>query len=135
MMHELITANRAELIALCRVKVAQRAPPGVPEQELAHGVSIFLDQLIKTLIVEQSDIPLLSRRMSGAAGGGKPMLSEIGESASLHGKALQAHGFTIEEVVHDRSPRRCQSSPDQLRRRFQSSLMLMRLAQAPSQST
>src|SRR5918993_4935866 len=40
MMHEFLTANRAELIARCRVKVALRAPPGVPENELAHGVSI-----------------------------------------------------------------------------------------------
>lgn len=101
MMHQFLTANRAELIARCRAKVALRAPPGVPEEELAHGVSIFLDQLIKTLVVEQTASPLQSRRVSGPAGGGKPVLSEIGESATLHGKELQAHGFTMEEVVHD----------------------------------
>jgi signal transduction histidine kinase len=101
MMHQFLTANRSELIARCRAKVALRAPPGVPEEELAHGVSIFLDQLIKTLIVEQTASPLQSRRVSGPSGGGKPALSEIGESATLHGKELQAHGFTVEEVVHD----------------------------------
>ncbi|SDR23303.1 hypothetical protein SAMN05216569_3762 [Pseudoxanthomonas sp. CF125] len=101
MMHQFLTANRTELIARCRAKVALRAPPGVPEEELAHGVSIFLDQLIKTLVVEQTTSPLQSRRVSGPAGGGKPVLSEIGESATLHGKELQAHGFTMEEVVHD----------------------------------
>lgn len=101
MMHQFLTANRTELIARCRAKVALRAPPGVPEEELAHGVSIFLDQLIKTLIVEQTTSPLQSRRVSGPSGGGKPVLSEIGESATLHGKELQAHGFTMEEVVHD----------------------------------
>lgn len=101
MMHQFLTANRSELIARCRAKVALRAPPGVPEEELAHGVSIFLDQLIKTLIVEQTSSPLQSRRVSGPSGGGKPALSEIGESATLHGKELQAHGFTVEEVVHD----------------------------------
>lgn len=101
MMHQFLTANRSELIARCRAKVALRAPPGVPEEELAHGVSIFLDQLIKTLIVEQSSSPFQSRRVSGPSGGGKPALSEIGESATLHGKELQAHGFTVEEVVHD----------------------------------
>lgn len=100
-MHRFLTANRSELIARCRAKVALRAPPGVPEEELAHGVSIFLDQLIKTLIVEQTSSPLQSRRVSGPSGGGKPALSEIGESATLHGKELQAHGFTVEEVVHD----------------------------------
>ena len=74
MMHQFLTANRAELIARCRAKVALRAPPGVPEEELAHGVSIFLDQLIKTLVVEQTASPLQSRRVSGPSGGGKPAL-------------------------------------------------------------
>ncbi|MET1162566.1 MAG: HAMP domain-containing sensor histidine kinase [Pseudoxanthomonas sp.] len=101
MMHEFLATHRTELIARCRAKVALRAPPGVPEEELAHGVSIFLDQLIKTLKVEQTASPLQSRRVSGPSGGGKPVLSEIGESATLHGKELQAHGFTVEEVVHD----------------------------------
>jgi len=110
-MHQFLTANRAELIARCRAKVALRAPPGVPEEELAHGVSIFLDQLIKTLIVEQTASPLQSRRVSGPSGGGKPALSEIGESATLHGKELQAHGFTVEEVVHDYGDL-CQSISD-----------------------
>lgn len=101
MMHEFLTANRAELIARCRAKVAQRAPPGVPEEELAHGVSIFLDQLIKTLLVEKTATPMRSRKVSGPSGGGKPNLSEIGESATQHGRELQRHGFTAEEVVHD----------------------------------
>jgi len=111
MMHEFLIANRAELIARCRVKVALRAPPGVPEAELAHGVSIFLDQLIKTLLVEQTSSPLQSRRVSGPSGGSRPALSEIGESATLHGKELQAHGFTVEEVVHDYGDL-CQSISD-----------------------
>lgn len=100
-MHEFLTANRGELIARCRVKVAQRAPPGAPEAELAHGVTVFLDQLIKTLIVEKTETPMRSRRVSGPSGGGKPHLSEIGESATRHGRELQRHGFTAEEVVHD----------------------------------
>jgi signal transduction histidine kinase len=101
MMHEFLTANRAELIARCRAKVAQRAPPGVPEEELAHGVTVFLDQLIKTLLVEKTATPMRSRKVSGPSGGGKPNLSEIGESATQHGRELQRHGFTAEEVVHD----------------------------------
>jgi signal transduction histidine kinase len=101
MMHEFLTANRTELIARCRVKVAQRAPPGLPEKELAHGVSVFLDQLIKTLLVEKTATPMRSRKVSGPSGGGKPNLSEIGESATQHGRELQRHGFSAEEVVHD----------------------------------
>lgn len=101
MMHQFLTENRAELIARCRAKVAQRAPAGVPDEELAHGVTIFLDQLIKTLIVERTETPMRSRRVSGPSGGGKPALSEIGETATQHGRELQLHGFTVEEVVHD----------------------------------
>lgn len=110
-MHEFLTANRAELIARCRAKVAQRSPPGVPAEELANGVSIFLDQLIKTLVVEQSEAPMLSRKVSGPSGGGKPARSEMSDSATRHGKELQEHGFTVEEVVHDYGDL-CQSISD-----------------------
>jgi signal transduction histidine kinase len=111
MMHEFLTANRAELIARCRAKVAQRAPAGTHGQELEHGVTIFLDQLIKTLEVERASDSIRSRKVSGRAGGGKPALSEIGESAALHGKELLQHGFTVEEVVHDYGDL-CQSITD-----------------------
>jgi signal transduction histidine kinase len=100
-MHEFLTTNRSELIARCRAKVAKRAPSGRHGAELEHGVTIFLDQLIKTLEVERSSDSIRSRQLSGGAGGGKPALSEIGESAALHGKELLQHGFTVEEVVHD----------------------------------
>lgn len=101
MMYQFLEKNRTELIARCRIKVGQRAPPGVLEAELEHGVTVFLDQLIKTLIVEKTATPMRSRRVSGPSGGGKPHLSEIGESATQHGRELQRHGFTAEEVVHD----------------------------------
>jgi hypothetical protein len=42
-----------------------------------------------------------SRRVSGASGGGKPALSEIGETATAHGRELLEHGYTVEELVHD----------------------------------
>lgn len=110
-MHEFLTANRTELIARCRVKVAQRSPPGVPAKELANGVSVFLDQLIKTLEMEQTEAPMRSYKVSGPSGGGKPALSEMSDSATRHGKELQQHGFTVEEVVHDYGDL-CQSISD-----------------------
>ncbi len=101
LMHEFLTANRSELIARCRAKVAQRARPGEIQRELAHGITPFLDQLIKTLEVEQTSDPMRSRKVSGRSGGGKPALSEMGETAAEHGRELMQHGFTVEEVVHD----------------------------------
>lgn len=100
-MYDFLIANRTELLARCRTKVAQRGLRGMREQELPHGVTVFLDQLIKTLAVERIADTSGSRKVSGRAGGGKPALSEIGESAALHGKELLQHGFTVEEVVHD----------------------------------
>lgn len=100
MLHEFLTANRAVLIDRCRIKVAQRHAPKASNAELEHGIPLFLDQLIKTLQVEQTPEPMASRKVSGPAGGGKPVLSEIGETAAQHGRELLQHGFTVDQVVH-----------------------------------
>jgi len=101
MLHEFLTHNRADLIERCRLKVAQRSAPRVTSAELTHGIPLFLDQLIKTLEVEQTSEPMRSRKVSGPAGGGRPVLSEMGAAAALHGRELLQQGFTVEQVVHD----------------------------------
>jgi len=100
-LHEFLTSNRADLIERCRLKVAQRSAPRVTQGELTHGIPLFLDQLIKTLQVEQTSEPMKSRRVSGPAGGGIPVLSELGSAAALHGRELLQQGFTVDQVVHD----------------------------------
>lgn len=70
MMHEFLSRNRAELIERCRLKVAARPSPKAEKNEdLENGVPLFFDQLIKTLLVEQSAEPLRSRKVSGESGG------------------------------------------------------------------
>lgn len=101
MLHEFLAANRSELIDRCRIKVGQRSVDADPHPELDYGITLFLDQLIKTLCLEQTPQPLRSRKVSGPAGGGKAVLSEIGETAAQHGKELLHHGFTVEQLVHD----------------------------------
>ncbi len=101
MMHDFLTVNRAGLINRCREKVAKRLSPRASDEELEHGIPLFLDQLIKTLRVEQTAEPMRSRRVSGPSGGDQPALSEIGEAATRHGRELLEHGFTVEQVVHD----------------------------------
>ncbi len=98
-LNEFLIANRALLIDRCRLKVIGRSEPKATEQELAHGIPIFLDQLIKTLTIEQSARPADSRSVSGASAGGT--VSEIGEVAALHGRDLHEQGFTLEQVVRD----------------------------------
>ena len=100
MLHEFLTSNRGDLIERCRLKVARRSAPRVTPAELTHGIPLFLDQLIKTLEVEQTSEPLRSRKVSGPAGG-EPAMSEIGTTATLHGRELSLQGFTVEQVVHD----------------------------------
>jgi signal transduction histidine kinase len=111
MMHEFLTENRGELIERCRMKVAQRPAPSATAEELDHGITMFLDQIIKTLQAEESDKPTESRRMSGPSGGADAILSEMGVSAKEHGRELLHHGFTIDQVVHDYGDL-CQSITD-----------------------
>jgi signal transduction histidine kinase len=99
-LHQFLTTNRVELIERCRLKVAKRLAPKGAGKELAHGIPRFLDQLIKTLEVEQTSEPMLSRRVSGPSGGGA-VLSEIAATAALHGRELSEQGFTVDQVVHD----------------------------------
>jgi signal transduction histidine kinase len=68
---------------------------------LDHGVPFLLDQLIKTLRVEQTAHPLESRKVSGPSGGETFAHSELGDVAAQHGADLMRRGFTVEQVVHD----------------------------------
>ncbi len=110
-MHEFLSENRGELIERCRMKVAQRPSPRATAEELEHGITIFLDQIIKTLQAEESAQPRESHRMSGSSNGVDAILSEIGLSAKEHGRELLHNGFTIEQVVHDYGDL-CQSVTD-----------------------
>ncbi|HWS62501.1 MAG TPA: HAMP domain-containing sensor histidine kinase [Steroidobacteraceae bacterium] len=101
MLHDFLTAHRNDLIARCRSKVLKRRAPKATDAELEHGIPAFLDQLIKTLTLEQSSEPLESRRVSGPSNGGKSASSEIGATAAQHGLELLHHGFTVDQVVHD----------------------------------
>jgi signal transduction histidine kinase len=111
MIHEFLTENRGELIERCRMKVARRPAPRATEAELDHGITLFLDQIIKTLQAEELAQPSESRRMSGPSGGADAILSEMGVSAKEHGRELLQHGFTIDQVVHDYGDL-CQSITD-----------------------
>jgi signal transduction histidine kinase len=83
MLDEFLSSNRAEIIARTRAKVAVRLAPEATEEELAHGIPFFLDQLISAL------------RASPASS------DAIGETATRHGRDLLKQGFTVAQVVHD----------------------------------
>jgi signal transduction histidine kinase len=100
-MHEFLSNHRDDLIARCKQKVAQRPKRGATEKQLANGIPLFLQQLIKTLEAEEQGNVAEGVRISGPAGGDTAALSEIGVSAAAHGKVLLSLGYTFDQVVHD----------------------------------
>jgi hypothetical protein len=99
MLHDFLMSNRRVLIDRCRVMVGSRSDPKATEDELAHGIPTFLDQLIQTLTLEQTlesqNSPLTVRNARGE------VASDVGTTAALHGRDLFHEGFTIEQVVRD----------------------------------
>ena len=100
-MHQFLLDNRTDLIERCKAKVARRPHRSATPAQLANGVPMFLDQLVRTLGAEQEGLADESVRISGASGGDTAALSEIGVSAAAHGGELLHLGFTVEAVVHD----------------------------------
>ncbi len=100
-MHTFLLNNRDELISRCKLKVAQRPKRGATHQQLANGIPLFLDQLTRTLEAEVADEAAESLRISGPSGGDSLALSEMGVTATAHGKDLLTLGYSVDQVVHD----------------------------------
>ncbi|WP_353506276.1 sensor histidine kinase [Variovorax brevis] len=109
--HQFLLNNRGELISRCKAKVAQRPRRAATPAQLANGIPMFLNQLIRTLVAEEKGEIGESLRISGAAGGDASALSEMGVSAAAHGKELMGLGFSVDQVVHDYGDL-CQSITD-----------------------
>jgi len=86
-LHNFLQVHRVGLIDRCRLMVANRSEPKATAEELAHGIPMFLDQLINTLRT-----PELRAADSD---------TDIGKMASLHGRDLLAQGFSLAQVVRD----------------------------------
>jgi signal transduction histidine kinase len=100
-MHNFLTEYREELILRCKEKVSRRPYRAATDAQLANGVPMFLDQLTRTLAAERNDDSDDSIKISGRAGGDSAALSEIGISATAHGKELLDLGYSLDQVVHD----------------------------------
>jgi signal transduction histidine kinase len=101
LLHEFLIENRAELLVRCASKSARRPSAMHIDADIAYGVPQFLEQLIKTLRAEHIGEPEGGIAVSGPAGGGNPVMSEIGETAARHGRELSRDGYTVDQVVHD----------------------------------
>jgi hypothetical protein len=92
MLHEFLSANRAELIRRCRSKVGGRSSPPVTPLELEHGVPRFLEQLVDALRQEEANPESLSKE--------KAALVESTRTANSDGDELFEQGYTVGGVVH-----------------------------------
>lgn len=100
MMHKFLLDNRIGLIERCKIKVSQRPGRVATPSQLQNGIPTFLDQLIRTLRLEQGNDPIQSRKVSGKSGGGNIPPFEMGRSAEQHGQELLDLGFSVKQVVH-----------------------------------
>src|SRR5665647_444704 len=89
------------LIVRCKAKVARRPSRAATADQLSNGVPILLSQRQRMLEAEESDESGESLRISGASGGGALSVSEMGVTATAHGKELLRMGFSVDQVVHD----------------------------------
>ncbi|MEA3158292.1 MAG: hypothetical protein QOK44_5881 [Betaproteobacteria bacterium] len=102
MLYEFLSEHRDELMSRCKAKVAKRSTPRASNEELKHGIRLFLEQLIQTLRFEHSSSYSESRRVSGSSHTSKtPVQSQIGKTAAEHGGELLRRGLTVDQVVHD----------------------------------
>lgn len=83
MLHDFLAANRDEIIAMARSKVAARWAPQATTLELQDGVPLFLEQLIEALRMSAADHPAMVT------------------SAAKHGGDLLKMGFSVAQVVRD----------------------------------
>ena len=102
MLYKFLTTHRDELVKRCLTKATLRSElnPDADAEKTRFGIPLFLNQVIKTLEIEHADVPSSSQSVSGPAIGSSGD-SEIGQSATRHGRELSELGYTIEQVVHD----------------------------------
>jgi signal transduction histidine kinase len=86
LLHELITANRDEIIARTRAKAMSHSTHRPTDIELDKGIPLFLAELTQTL------------RRATAPGGNDPRGIEL--ASTKHGSDLLRMGFSVSQVVH-----------------------------------
>ena len=101
LVHTFLRTNRAELIARCKAKVAGRPRRAATTAQLANGIPMFLEQLIRTLQAEEDGEHDQGVLISGPAGGDAAFPSEIRLSARAHGTQLLHLAYSVDQVVHD----------------------------------
>jgi hypothetical protein len=101
MLHELLTANRNEVINRCRHRATARAPALVSDAAARFGVPCVLDQLIGVLQSQCVHAPQTGTDTTRRPRDEESDLTEIDRMAARHGSELSLLGFTVNDVVQD----------------------------------
>jgi signal transduction histidine kinase len=104
MMSAFLANNHDELVRRCKDKVALRPRREATAEQLSNGVPLFLAQLRRTLEAEEGHgggDTAESVMISGTPGSSSLVVSEMGVSATAHGRQLLNLGFSVDQVVHD----------------------------------
>lgn len=96
MLNDFLTANREQLIALCREKATKRRALSDALVAIDDGVPLFLLQLADTLSLEHSVI-----KFEVSEAEVKSRREQIGRAAAMHGAKLLRTGYSIDQVVRD----------------------------------
>jgi hypothetical protein len=98
MLHEFLSANSADLIKRCEVKVAARPAPRPTLDEMKSGIPSFLAQLIEMLRLDQhSNVFDTSREPPSK----KDLSENVASTARRHAREMRERGLTVDQVVHD----------------------------------
>ena len=100
MLHKFLTANTADLISRCRVKVSQRDSPPASASELENGIPLILNQLVEALVHEQESLALRGEPIRHDSPH-ELAWTESSRTAGLHGTELFNLGYSLSQVVHD----------------------------------
>lgn len=87
MLADFIVLNQSAILDGARARVASRASPKPNEEELVHGIPVFLDQLVSALRLAESSDTINHE--------------QIAQTARQHGNHLFRMGLSIAQVVHD----------------------------------
>jgi len=75
--------------------VGRRLSPSEIPLALDHGVPLFLQQLVETLRLEQTEPPSAAYESKPS-----PAATDIGRAATVHGAELLRLGYSVDQVVH-----------------------------------
>lgn len=98
-LHTFLVAHHGELVARCKEEVERLVGHGPAAREMTVAIRQLLNQLTKTCRAEAQGMVLECLRISSAARDDDASPSEVGLSASIHGRHLLELGCTAKDVA------------------------------------